>query len=154
MWANRLASEEGLLVGPTSGAVVKVCNELAVRPEFKGKTIVGIVASSGIRYTKHPMWEGERLEAEADGAPAPAVAAGVLGGASAAGVGAAPRRPSAAAGAAPASPVRRAQSRCGRSAARRTARARAPTRPSGPPARRRGRPCLQGGGEAAERRPS
>ena len=52
-------------MGPTSGAVVKVCNELAVRPEFKGKTIVGIVASSGIRYTKHPMWEGERLEAEA-----------------------------------------------------------------------------------------
>jgi hypothetical protein len=26
---------------------------------------VGIVASSGIRYVKHPMWEAERVEAEA-----------------------------------------------------------------------------------------
>ena len=64
-WANRLAAEEGLLVGPTSGAVVKICCEMACRSEFAGKTIVGIVASSGIRYTKHPMWEAERLEAEA-----------------------------------------------------------------------------------------
>ena len=54
-WANRLAREEGLLVGPTSGAVVKICCEIACRPEMAGKTIVGIVASSGIRYTKHPM---------------------------------------------------------------------------------------------------
>ena len=69
-WANRLASEEGLLVGPTSGAVAKVCCDIACRPESAGKTIVGIVASSGIRYTKHPMWEAERLEAEA-GLPLP-----------------------------------------------------------------------------------
>eukprot|EP01052_Picozoa_sp_SAG31_P063681 SAG31_NODE_22595_length_522_cov_0.903073_1_plen_82_part_00 len=33
-------------------------------PESAGKTIVGIVASSGIRYVKHPMWEAERVEAE------------------------------------------------------------------------------------------
>lgn len=65
VWANRLCAEEGLLVGPTSGAVVKVCCELACRPEMAGKTIVGIVASSGIRYVKHPMWEGQRIEAEA-----------------------------------------------------------------------------------------
>lgn len=63
-WANRLAIEEGLLVGPTSGAVAKVCCDIASRPESSGKTIVGIVASSGIRYIKHPMWEAERLEAE------------------------------------------------------------------------------------------
>lgn len=64
-WANRLAAEEGLLVGPTSGAVAKICCDIACRPESAGKTIVGIVASSGIRYVKHPMWEVERLEAEA-----------------------------------------------------------------------------------------
>jgi len=63
-WANRLAAEEGLLVGPTSGAVVKVCADIACRPESEGKTIVGIVASSGIRYVKHPMWEAQRTEAD------------------------------------------------------------------------------------------
>jgi cysteine synthase A len=55
----------GLLVGPTSGAVVKVCTDIASRPESKGKTIVGVVASSGIRYVKHPMWLAERTEADA-----------------------------------------------------------------------------------------
>lgn len=64
-WANRLAAEEGLLVGPTSGAVVKVCADIASRPESEGKTIVGVVASSGIRYVKHPMWLAERTEADA-----------------------------------------------------------------------------------------
>jgi len=64
-WANRLAAEEGLLVGPTSGAVVKVCADIASRPESEGKTIVGVVASSGIRYVKHPMWEAQRTEADA-----------------------------------------------------------------------------------------
>jgi len=65
VWANRLAAEEGLLVGPTSGAVVKVCADIASRPESEGKTIVGVVASSGIRYVKHPMWEPQRTEADA-----------------------------------------------------------------------------------------
>ena len=63
--ASRLAAEEGLLVGPTSGAVAKICCEIATRPESAGKTIVGVVASSGIRYVKHPMWEAQRTEAEA-----------------------------------------------------------------------------------------
>ena len=54
----------GLLVGPSSGAVVKVCADIASRPESEGKTIVGIVASSGIRYVKHPMWEANRTEAD------------------------------------------------------------------------------------------
>ena len=67
--ANRLAAEEGLLVGPTSGAVAKVCCDLA-ETLGAGKTVVGIVASSGIRYVKHPMWEAQRLEAE-DALPVP-----------------------------------------------------------------------------------
>ena len=62
---SRAFSHRGLLVGPTSGAVVKVCADIAARPESKGKTIVGVVASSGIRYVKHPMWEALRTEADA-----------------------------------------------------------------------------------------
>ena len=56
--------DRGLLVGPSSGAVVKVCADIASRPESAGKTIVGVVASSGIRYVKHPMWEALRTEAD------------------------------------------------------------------------------------------
>ena len=45
--------------------MAKICCDIACRPESAGKTIVGIVASSGIRYVKHPMWEAQRVEAEA-----------------------------------------------------------------------------------------
>jgi cysteine synthase A len=62
-WATKLAKEEGLLVGPTSGAVIKVAVDIAKRPEMKGKTVVALSASSAIRYTQHPMWEPERVEA-------------------------------------------------------------------------------------------
>jgi len=63
--ANKLAKMEGLLVGPTSGATVKVAIDIAKRPEMKGKTIVALAASSGIRYTRHPMWAPECAEANA-----------------------------------------------------------------------------------------
>jgi cysteine synthase A len=63
--ANKLAKTEGLLVGPTSGATVKVAIDIAKRPEMKGKTIVVLAASSGIRYVKHPMWGPECAEANA-----------------------------------------------------------------------------------------
>ena len=65
MWANRLAAEEGLLVGPSSGAAVKVAIDIAKRPEMKGKTIVVLQASSAIRYVSHPMWEAQKLEGAA-----------------------------------------------------------------------------------------
>eukprot|EP00667_Euglena_gracilis_P017195 EG_transcript_18096 len=57
-----LAHMEGLLVGPTSGAVCKVALDVARRPELEGKTVVTLFASSGIRYTTHPMWAAERVE--------------------------------------------------------------------------------------------
>eukprot|EP00667_Euglena_gracilis_P015454 EG_transcript_16074 len=60
--ANQLASLEGLLVGPSAGAATKVALDVAKRPESRGKTIVVVLASSGIRYTAHPLWEGEREE--------------------------------------------------------------------------------------------
>lgn len=49
---DRLAAEEGLLVGPSSGGACHVACEIARRDEAAGKTIVVILPSSGIRYGK------------------------------------------------------------------------------------------------------
>lgn len=61
-WANKIAADEGLLIGPSSGAAIKVAVDVAKRPEMAGKTVVVLQASSAIRYVSHPMWEGTRVE--------------------------------------------------------------------------------------------
>jgi cysteine synthase len=57
-WARRVAQEEGILCGISSGANVAVAARMAARPENRGKVIVTIAASFGERYLSTPLFEG------------------------------------------------------------------------------------------------
>jgi len=56
--ARRLAREEGILSGVSSGAAIAVALRLAKSGEFDGKTIVVILPDSGERYLTGPLFEG------------------------------------------------------------------------------------------------
>ncbi|MBL1208950.1 cysteine synthase A [Geminocystis sp. GBBB08] len=58
LYAQKLAKEEGILSGISSGAAAAVAVRLAEKPEYQDKIIVVILPDSGERYLSSVLFEG------------------------------------------------------------------------------------------------
>jgi cysteine synthase A len=56
--ARRVAREEGIPIGISSGAAVAAALEVGARPQNAGKVIVVIIPSFAERYLSTPLFEG------------------------------------------------------------------------------------------------
>jgi len=55
-WGKKLAAQEGIVAGISSGANLCAAAKIAARPEMKGKRIVTIMCSLGERYLSTPLF--------------------------------------------------------------------------------------------------
>lgn len=55
-WGRKLAQQEGILSGISTGALVYAALQIAQRPDYQGKLIVTFQPSGGERYLSTAMW--------------------------------------------------------------------------------------------------
>lgn len=54
--ARRLAAEEGIFGGPSTGANVAAALQVLEREEWRGATVAAVACDSGLKYLSTDLW--------------------------------------------------------------------------------------------------